>query len=69
MFPLASFSNYPRPFGQLLPKLNDVVFIFLLMILCLIFPANAGILLEHAPACPEQYGVQVSYLLYKTKYR
>lgn len=23
------------------------------------FTANAGILLEHAPACPEQYGVQV----------
>lgn len=27
------------------------------------FTASAGILLEHAPACPEQYGVQVNIII------
>lgn len=30
------------------------------------FPAQAGLLLRNAPACPEQYGVQVIWIMFKS---
>lgn len=39
--------------------LREPLQVLSIKLLFLIFSANAGILLENAPACPEPYGVQV----------